>query len=252
MSLDFSTAFRQGRCQNYSVRQLLNNGEIRLYTGPVPGAADNAETGTVLAILSANGGVLTKEVQATGTVTLSGVAGSITSITVKTVEILGATVNFTTDLPTTAALVASQINSYIGEARVSATSLGAVITITMSLGLGANGNTLAVAATAGSGLTATPTNTANGVTPVNGIQIATAIGGVINSTGTIQGIGLSTGNAAYFRYIGSLTDAGGATTGLVRIQGTCGTVGSDCIMASTLVNLGIQQTIGQFQLTDPE
>jgi hypothetical protein len=70
-------------------------------------------------------------VAATGTVTLTGGAsGSVDSITVNGVNIMSGAVSFTTDLPTTAAAVVTNINLHISTPDYTATSVGPVITIT--------------------------------------------------------------------------------------------------------------------------
>lgn len=48
MSLKFSTGLRAGILATGALRTLLNGGEIRLYSGPVPASVDNALGGTNL------------------------------------------------------------------------------------------------------------------------------------------------------------------------------------------------------------
>lgn len=88
-------------------------------------------------------------VAATGTVTLTGgAAGSVDSITVDGAELLSGAVPFNTDLSTTAADVATDINTGTGSHGYTAAAVGAVITLTADLGAGGAPNGYAVVATA--------------------------------------------------------------------------------------------------------
>ena len=100
-------------------------------------------------------------VAATGTVTLTaGASGSVDGITVDGVQIMSGAVTFNTDLATTAADVAADINSHTSTPDYSATSDGAVITITADTADEAtNGFVVATTTTT---LTATTTNMVGG------------------------------------------------------------------------------------------
>lgn len=100
-------------------------------------------------------------VSATGTVTLTGgAAGSVDSITVNGVNVMSGVVLFNTDLVTTAADVATNINNAVTSPEYTATANGAVITITASApGYGANGFAVVANTTT---ITTTVTNFAGG------------------------------------------------------------------------------------------
>ncbi len=105
------------------------------------------------------------EVLAKGSVTLAAgdSSSSVSSITVNSVEVLGASVPFSTDLATTATAVAAQINRYSSTPKYTATASGPVITITASPGSGSTPNTFVIAATCSGTLTETSANMAGGV-----------------------------------------------------------------------------------------
>jgi len=85
---------------------------------------------------------------ATATVTLTGgAAGSVDSITVDGVNIMSGAVSFTTDLPTTAAAVASNINAHTSSPEYTAAAVGAVITISAAIGAGSDPNGYALVVT---------------------------------------------------------------------------------------------------------
>lgn len=96
------------------------------------------------------------EVELTG-----GAAGSVDDITIDAVSILSAPVAFNTDLDTTAADVATDINSGTGTHGYTATSTGPVITIEADISLGSDPNNYAVVVTATT-ITTTNTNMAGG------------------------------------------------------------------------------------------
>lgn len=111
-----------------------------------PGVAANGllvtYTATTLGVTPASsfpltGGVdTTNAVQAVGSLTVTGgtddVANKITALTVNGVDILGAAVQWTLDNSTTAAAIASQINSFTSTPDYTAISAEGVVTITAS------------------------------------------------------------------------------------------------------------------------
>jgi hypothetical protein len=99
---------------------------------------------------------------ATATVTLTGgAAGSVDMITVDGVNIMSGSVAFTTDLATTAAAVASNINSHTSSPEYTAAAVGAVITISAASAAGSDPNGFAVVVTTTT-ITYSKTNMANG------------------------------------------------------------------------------------------
>jgi hypothetical protein len=101
---------------------------------------------------------------ATATVTLlthGGGSGHVDMITVNGVNIMSGSVTFTTDLTTTAAAVAANINAHTSSPEYTATSSGAVITISAALPVGSDPNGYAVNVTTRS-ITFTKTDMAGG------------------------------------------------------------------------------------------
>ena len=99
---------------------------------------------------------------ATATVTLTGgAAGSVDTITVNSVNIMSGSVAFTTDLATTAAAVAANINAHTSSPEYTAVAVGAVITISAAVGVGSDPNGYVVAVTATT-ITFTKTNMSGG------------------------------------------------------------------------------------------
>jgi hypothetical protein len=255
MALKYSTAARNYLNEEGSYKRCFQNGRIEIYSGAQPATADAAVTGTLLCTITSNSLARTAEVLSTGTLTLStGASGSVNTLTVNGVDILGGAVNFITDLPTTAAAVAAQINNFMGFVQYSASSSGAVVTISAIPGTGASPNTFVVAATYTT-ITGATGNMAGGVTAVNGLQFGESTGGTLVKLATQvwSGVNVATGTAGWYRQYGSVADAGAIDTNLVfnREDGAISTAGAELNMASTALTIGATTTISGDSYTTP-
>jgi AGZA family xanthine/uracil permease-like MFS transporter len=93
---------------------------------------------------------------------------------------------------------------------------------------------------------------AAGTANVNGLTYGGATSGVLaKGSGVWSGPNLATGTASYFRLYGSVADTLAVSTTLIRVQGTCGTSGSDYIMSSTSLTKDYTHTVDGFTLTLP-
>jgi lysophospholipase L1-like esterase len=215
----------------------LNGGCMKIFTGTQPASADAAETGTLLCTITDNSQARTAEVLATATVTLTGGAsGSVNTVTVGGNDILGGAVPFNSTLSQTASDVAAQINANNIEPGFTANAVGAVITLTPLPGQGANINGTAVSATLTT-ITASYVNFSGGVTAVNGLKFSAAAAGVISkrSGQTWSGVNAAAGLAGWFRFYGSVADAGALdTTGTkLRVDGAVATAGAELSLNNT-------------------
>jgi len=247
MAIEYSTAYRnllQGFCGK---KQALMNGVFEIFTGSAPASPDNAATGTKLVRLTISSGGWTPEVLSYGTITLSGSEGQVDSITVNGVSLLSAVVVYSTDLATTAALVAANINANWTVPKYMASSSGAVVTITALPGTGTGPNTWVVVCTVSGGTLGQVTaNMANGVAAINGLTFGGVSAGALQKTGIWSGVVLATGIAGYWRQTGSRNDDGLADTSpwtKVRMQGTCGTSGADYNMSTTSLTSAATHTM---------
>jgi hypothetical protein len=251
----YSTGLRDFVGMYGGYKRALQGGVMKIYSGSAPATADAAASGTLLCTVSLASGTHTPEVCSAGSTTLAGSSGSVTALTVNSIEILGATVTFTSDLTTTAALVAAQINSYVPVAgpEYIATSSGAKVIITALPGTGTTPNGYVVATTV-STLTKTDVNMGTevaGVASVNGLTYGSIASGVLSKSGTWSGVVETGGVAGYFRLCGSVVDAGGSSTTLIRIQGTCGVSGADYNMTSTTLTAAATHTVDTGTITLP-
>jgi hypothetical protein len=255
MALRLSTGIRNFINAGGSMKDALQGGELRIYSGTQPATADTAPSGTLLVTITNASGTRTPEVLATGTVTLnSGSSGSVDAITVNGVAILDAAVPYATSLTVTAANVAAAINSSASNPEYSATSSGAVITIKAKRGSGAGANTFAVVSTVTT-LTKTDVNLSGGVTAVNGLKMGTSAGGVLDkhATQVWTGVAVATNTAGYYRFVGSVADGGGTDTSEVefRVDGAISTSGAQLNMSNTTITFGATDTVSTYSLTLP-
>lgn len=206
---------------------------IDVYSGAQPASPDSAATGTLLVTVSNASGAYTPETAATGTLTIAGTSGSIDTVTVNTIDVLGASVPFNTDLTTTAADVATQINRNPKNVIVSATSSGAVVTLTAVQGLGALANGWGVNYTASS-MSATYAPMASGVSAINGLNWDVPVGGVITKlpSQTWQGTVAASGVAGWFRMRRGGDSGAGASTTAIRYDGAISTSGAEMNLGS--------------------
>lgn len=254
MTLRLSIALRNIALDGGAIKDALQGGKIKIYTGAQPATAEAAPTGTLLATITTGSGAHTQEVQATGTVTLAGASGSVNTITVNGVNVLDAAVAFDTSLTVTAAAVATAINLNRSSPNYTATSSGAVVTIKAARGAGAGANGFVVTGTLTT-MTATYANMAGGVTAVNGLNFGTAAAGILpkHLTETWSGVAAATGTAGWFRFESPIADSGvlDSTESQVRLDGAISTSGSQLNMSSTSITSGATQTITAFPLTMP-
>lgn len=255
MTLRLSTAMRDFLNKNGSIGDALRNGKIEIYSGSQPSSADAAATGTLLCTITSSSGALTNEVLSSGSVTLTGGAsGSVNTLTVNSVEIMGVAVPFNTSLTQTAADVAAQINRYKSTPDYTATSSGAVVTIKALPGTGTAPNGFTVASTVTT-ITKTDANMAGGVAAVNGLQFDVSSSGVMTklSTQTWSGVNAATGTAGWYRQYGSVADASALDSSSVylRMDGAVSTSGAEMNLNSTAFTSGATTTLSSWSMTVP-
>lgn len=256
MALRLSAALRNALNEMGSFKHVMSNTVLKVYTGAQPASAEAAPTGTLLCTYSVSGAALTREVRSAGSVDLTGGAsGSVNTITVNGIEIMGSATNFITDLATTAIAIADKINNnpfnLLFAASVSAVDK---IDITAKPGLGALANGWVVASTTTT-ITKTDTNMAGGVSAVNGLQWGDSAAGTLvkHPTQVWQGTAAATGTAGYFRFEAAVTDAGAldAAEAVLRMDGAVATAGGELNMANTAMVLSAVQTVSSFSVTLP-
>lgn len=261
MSSKNSMGLRNFLLSEGSEARAFSGGVIELRSGPQPSSPNNAASGTLLGTITMAGGAHTKEVRPTGSVQLTGgAAGTVSSITVNSIEILGATITYATSLANTADLIVAQINRYQTKTGVEYTAVSdgtatPTITITPTLGVGALGNGWVVATTIAT-MTKTDVNLANGVTAVNGLTYEGVASGVLakNSTETWSGTWVASGTIGHFRMKAAVVDADAASQVLIRKDGTVTSTGGggDIEITNTTVTSGAPFTVTSFTISAPE
>lgn len=261
MTLRFSVALTNSIAEHGSWKSAFDNGAIDIYTGTQPATPDAAPTGTLLCTITSGGGAQVNEVQSQGSVLLTGgSSGSVNTLTVNGVEIMGSATAFDTSLTQTAADIALKINRNPKNRLYVASSAGALITLTARRGQGVLPNGWVVA---NSLTTITTTNTAMGsvtagVDAVNGLRMDfNAVAGMITKDVTQSwwgtAIGAGTQTAGWFRFRAAVADPNtlDTTASYSRMDGAIATSGADLNMSSTSIANGAVQTLSTFSFTVP-
>jgi hypothetical protein len=276
MTVRLSTAFRNKMTGDDGGRLALANCILAFFVGAQPASADNPPQGQRILEFTKAGGVYTAPVGPQWLIPLTGAAGSINTIKFGGAsgwDILGAPVNFATDLPTTAANVAAQINAFIGNVGFTASSNGANVSVIGPRAVGAALNSMTLLAsvttmTATLAGDSTPSGSGGvaGVAAVNGCNFQLPVGGVLTKETTAwQGVaganragtaisGFSSGNlaAGWLRIYCDPSDDDSQSTNFARVDMSVGTSGTDMIAnPSASVAFGSTQPINTFSIALP-
>lgn len=256
MALRLSTALRNFVQEDGGFKRAMSNCVLKIYTGSQPATPETAPSGTLLCTYSNASGALTREVLSVGTVDLTGGAsGSVDTLTVNSIEIMGSATNFITSLALTAQAVCDKINNnpfnHLFTAFVTSTD---IINIRAKPGLGALPNGWVVASTVTT-ITKTDANMASGVTALNGLNWGDAAAGVITklSTQTWSGSPGNTGTAGWFRFEAAVSDAGGtdSTESILRMDGSIAASGAEMNRGNLTITTAVTDTIDSFTVAFP-
>jgi hypothetical protein len=231
------------------------NGRLKLIDGIMPvdsggvAAADQALNGTVLCIISQNGGAVTGEVRAIGSIIVTAGTSGADSIQPKAGGIpLCAPVLCGANTALSAAAIIAAIYANIASLGFTALVDGgnsSKVNIYAPVGLGAGSNGLVVTAALTGSAAVTNANFAGGVTAINALSFIgpVAAGQLQAPIGQVwSGTNIATGTARYFRWESDIDD-GSQSIVLRRIQGTVATSGADMNISSTTFAAGAQFTV---------
>lgn len=258
MSLKLTAALRNMINEGACLKQAMSNCVLKWYTGAQPATAESAPSGTLACTFSSNSGALTREVLSVGSVVLTGGgAGSVNTLTVNALEIMGSATNFNTSLIQTATDIVTKINNNPKNLLFAASNGGgtsATITLTAKPGLGSLPNGWVVASTTTT-ITKTDNNMAGGVTAVNGLTWGDSAAGTLSKdpTQVWSGAALQSVTVGWFRFEAAVLDglAADATESVLRIDGSIAISGGEMNMGNPAIVLGTTQRIDSFSLTLP-
>lgn len=255
MSLRPSKALRNFMLEGGSLKHGLSNANIKIYTGAQPATAEAAPTGTLLCTVTSASGALTREVLSNGSVALTGGgSGSVNTLTVNSLEIMGSATNFITDLPTTAQAIVDKINNNPKNYLFLATRSTQTVVLTAKPGMGTLPNAWVVASTTTT-ITKTDNNFASGVLAVNGLTWGDSAAGVVvkNPLETWSGVNAASGTAGWFRIEAGVLDAGSldSAEAVIRMDGSVSTSGADMNLSTTVFTSGATFTLSGCSITFP-
>lgn len=267
MAIRRSTALINKLAQGYGVRELLRDGRIYLYSGAQPASADDAPSGTLLAIFTLAAGTYTAPTRSSAKFTIAGGSGSIDTVKVGGMDfnLLSSAVAYNVSTTQTASDVVSNINARQNPLNIVAVADSSDVQLHLPYWLGANGDNLSLAVTAttltaqingGSstvfGGTGSP---AAGVTAVNGLNFLESISsGALSKEATAwQASGITDGTAGWFRFVAGGSDATVVDSSYVyvRFDGSVATSGGDMTISSTAITGGAIYTISNGTITEP-
>jgi hypothetical protein len=265
MALRFSTGLRDAVASGFGWREALRDGRLYVYSGTQPTNADTDVSGTLLVPFTLSGGSYTSPVRSAATLTLTGSSGSLDTLKVGGLDynLLSGAVSFDSDLTTTAAAVASDINGRQNPLNITASSSSGVVTLYTPYWLGAMADGLTIATTettlgvsVNGGLSSTFGGAGSpngGTTAVNGLNFQfPASSGVLSKESTVwQGTAAASGTAGWFRFVAGGSSVSGASTTDLRFDGSIATSGADMNISNTSVTSGAVQTINTFSITAP-
>jgi hypothetical protein len=258
----YSTGLRNFLLGGGSMMGCFSGGRLGLYGGTQPTDADATEGTTVLCWITDASGTFTAETQGTATITLSGADGQVDNVTIAGLEVLGAVVAYDTDLATTAAAVAAQINSWRGNSplNVEASAASAVITLTAAPGTGTqlngetvvctvSGGTLASQINGGSSITFGGAGATAGVASVNGLSFdAPSAASMAQKTGQTWSGVVSTGGTVTWARLYAPMAVTGASTTAIRMDMSVAQAGADITITQTLLAQNAPQTMQNFSI----
>lgn len=254
MALKLSTALRNAILSSQPFKLAMDNAVLKTYTGTQPATADAAPTGTLLCTYSTASGALTREVQAQGSVALTGGAsGSLDTLTVNSIEIMGSSTPFNTSLIQTATDIVTKVNNNPKNqlfAASNAAGASATITLTCKPGVGAVAWVVSSTATT---ITKTDTNigtTTAGTAPANCLQWGAVAAGALSKLAnqTWSGVAGNTGTVGWGRFEAAVVDSGALDSAAVfsRMDVAVATSGAELNLASITITSGLTQTVDTF------
>jgi len=254
MTVRFSTGVRNALLEGHGISSLFNKGSIRIYTGAQPATADAAFTGTLLGTVTLSSATLTPETRATGAITVTGGSVSVTTVTVGTFNIIpDGAVAYNASINQTASDLCDAINrNAVFDATVSTN----VVTITARPGSGTAYNGLTLTSTGSVTASYGAGTVSGGLASANALTFAPPSAGVLGkpTTATWSFVGVAAGTAGWFRFVGSIADAGSAIIGAphyARIDGSIATSGGDMGLSNIAVTVGAPNTVDRFNITQP-
>ena len=241
-----------------SVKNILADGRICIYSGAQPTDADAAPSGTKLLTFTEGGNTFTAGTGSYATIAIGGSAtGAITTVTVGSMahNLLSESVSYVTSASVTAIAIADNINARNNPLNITAEASTTNVILTLPIWIGAEGDGLTFATTTSGSLTATTSGAfGSGAAATNGINFRAIIsdGTLTKDSNTWQGTGIATGTAGWFRFIAG--DSTESDTGVaeVRFDGSVGTSNADMIISATSIVVDSVYTISAGTIIEPK
>lgn len=230
----------------------MQRGCIEIRSGAMPITADAAPTGVLLGRITNNGLPFTPEVPGSTVLTFSGASGSLTSVTVGGIEILGSNAPIAMQVGDTLAVFAKSVADAInlcGAYRATATSNTVMVTCLPDTGARNNGLAVAYAVSGGDLAVniSSPTIT-GGVDASGGLGWNAPSDGKVTKRGVWSFTGIANGTAGWFRMKASEADTDLANAPYPRCDGAIGVGTGEMSMSNLSVVVGAPTTVDGFEV----
>jgi len=246
--LRFSTGLVQSLAKDKSLKEVMHDGVLRVYSGNQPSSADDAKDGTLLLEVTLAGAGFTPGVKSTRQIDKD-VIGSNTQDQTFILTINGTDIyTYVAGAAESTTTIATALAALVDESDVvTAVSDGADVIVRARFA----GVAYSIAKSG------TGTHTLSNLVANNriaGLQFGSALAGVLSKeSGVWSGLVLESGNAGWWRLYGNAVDPGtSSSTTLPRIDGSCSTVSGEMLMSSINLVKDITITVDQFNVTIPK
>jgi len=255
MALKESTGLRKFRQARGSTREAFADALLKIFSGSAPANADDAESGTLLLIVSKESGAVAAGARSSpqiGLITIASHAAGetfIINVTVDGVGPISHTFTNTPDAGTVADVamkVAEMLNDIPQLQAIASGSDGDIFVASRIPGVG-----FTIASGGGTGTISALTSEVKAAVNIDTLRLGDSSNGVIaKNSDEWSGVGLLKGTAGYFRLV-TTKDTGASSTTEIRAQGNISTSGAELNLSSLSIEIGATLTINNFQLTEP-
>jgi phage tail sheath gpL-like len=251
MSLKPSTGLRNFLANGGSFKKAFEDAILEIYNGTAPDSPDDAATGTKLCTITLNSGAVTHDTKSTAQVDEIVLAGTWAEADTASIVVNGTTYTYTAPTTPTATIMCNGLVALIqdidADVDVIAVTGTTEKTIVMRSKFKGEAVTASVAKSSSAGTIVLTNKVAN--VRINSLHFGDPSDGVISKASeNWSGVNLATASAGYWRLVTPSDDADLSTTDY-RLQGGCGTSGTEMTMTgTTTLSIGATSTVSTFAI----
>ena len=253
MAAKFSTGLRQFLANEGSMRECFGDGKINIRTSQAPDSPDDAESGTLLCVITADGEDVSEgEISASEIYDIliahSGAPDNGDKVEILVNDEAVEVVASSDTVATMAVKLAAKINLLNDVIAIPQVSTGLVLVTTEVAGI-----PLTITSNTPTGGISNTCTVRQAASRSDALYFDAGVLGIMNKAAAIDFIGenVAGGTAGYFRLVKS-NDSGDPSETEPRVQGVCSTSGAEMNLSSLLFVLGADTKLKTFRITFPE